>query len=93
MRGDAALLQVIWMLIWIYGTCAHYILVTARFKEHVLAVTTLHRLSRMMFIIMVAVIGGGNCSLQHTRRSLISVHLLPDLGSGDQERVGSHGAS
>jgi hypothetical protein len=40
-----------------------------------------------MSIINMVVIGGGNCSLQHARRSLISVHLLPDLGSGEQERV------
>lgn len=30
----------------------------------------------------MVVIGSGNCSLGCTRRSLISVHLLPELGSG-----------
>jgi hypothetical protein len=29
------------------------------------------------------VIGSGNCSLQYTRRSYISVHLVSDLGSGE----------
>lgn len=43
---------------------------------------TFSRLSRMMPIITMQMIGRGTCSVACTRCSLISVHLLPDLGSG-----------
>lgn len=62
--------------------CAVAILVTAQSKRFTLLCATLHRLSRMMSIINMVVIGSGNCSLQYTRRSYIGVHLVPDLGGG-----------
>jgi hypothetical protein len=36
---------------------------------------------------MIVMIGHGTCSLFGIRRSLMTVHLLPDLGSGVHPRV------
>jgi hypothetical protein len=41
----------------------------------------------MTALIMMPVIGPGTCPLVRIRRSLISVHLLVDLGSGVRFRV------
>jgi hypothetical protein len=38
-------------------------------------------------MIMIVVIGCGTYSLLGMRRSLMSVHLLPDLGSGVRFRI------
>jgi hypothetical protein len=52
-------------------------------ERYAVVISTFSRLSGIMAIIVMLVIGFGTCSLVSTSRSLIEVHLVPELGSGE----------